>query len=328
MAVQGWPYAVARGVETGYQVIALPGFLAENGEAYLLEYASRAEPGEPDAVTVREVLGASASPLTLAYRVVEAEAGRYGLSGREQLRDRTGRIIRVFEGLVLGLPAERVASLGLTDVDLDTVTSAITPAFRKLLTATSVIEADPTMAISVGSGVGGTGSLPSRIAEPYLVPGGNARQLAPARTARRTRQGAPPQARPRRTVLAAAAGLAIAVLLVAWGLISRRSPGIPQGEQSAISSLCTKLHDGEIAAAYQLFTYGYQHSTSLGTFESRLLGHSSSATCTSTTTGPQADEATVALQRADGQAEKALLSLQPGTASSWQFTQVNPLQAQ
>ena len=103
-----------------------------------------------------------------------------------------------------------------------------------------------------------------------------------------------------------------------------QAPGAPPGEQTAISNLCTLLHNGKLAAAYQLFTPGYRQSTSLGTFESSVLGHSSSATCTAA--GPQAGDATVTLQLADGLTETVQLSLQPATGSSWQFTRVNSVQ--
>ena len=78
-----------------------PGFLADAGQTYVLEYASKQDTAEPDAVTVREVFGATREPLSLAYRALEARADRYGLGGEDLLEDRAGRTIRVFEGLVL-----------------------------------------------------------------------------------------------------------------------------------------------------------------------------------------------------------------------------------
>ncbi len=132
VAARAWPYAVTRGAAAGYQAIVGPGFLADAGQAYVLEYASREEMSGADAITVREVLGVTREPLSLAYRVLEARAHRYGLGGDGVLEDRAGRAIRVFEGLVLQLPAERVPSLGLTTADFDAVTAVTAPAFRKL----------------------------------------------------------------------------------------------------------------------------------------------------------------------------------------------------
>jgi len=101
----------------------------------VLEYASRQETRETRIVTVREVVGAAAEPLSLAYRVLEARADRYGLDGADPLQDRAGRAIRVFEGLVVQLPAAGVPSIGLTGEDLDAVTAATAPAFRRLWAA-------------------------------------------------------------------------------------------------------------------------------------------------------------------------------------------------
>jgi hypothetical protein len=106
---QAWPYAVARGKTSGYQTIVVPSFLADAGLANLLEYATVGGNGEPDVATVRDVLGGTSGPLSVVYRVVVARAARYALGGEEPLCDRAGRIIRVFEGLVLQLPAEQVA---------------------------------------------------------------------------------------------------------------------------------------------------------------------------------------------------------------------------
>ena len=53
-AARAWPYAVTRGATSGYQAIVAPAFLAEAGQAYVLEYASRQETREPGIVTVRE----------------------------------------------------------------------------------------------------------------------------------------------------------------------------------------------------------------------------------------------------------------------------------
>jgi hypothetical protein len=176
MATRAWPYAVTRGVTSGYQAIVAPGFLANAGQAYVLEYASKQETPEPDAVTVREVLGATREPLSLAYRVLEARADRYGLGGEDSLEDDAGRTIRVFEGLVLQLPAERVPSIGLTAEDLDAVTLVTASAFRKLWAAETHIEAEASTAISVGGDASDARPLNLRIAEPYVVPGSGAQR--------------------------------------------------------------------------------------------------------------------------------------------------------
>jgi len=203
-AARAWPYAVTRGATSGYQAIVAPAFLAQAGEAYVLEYASRQETSEPGAVTVRDVVGATEEPLSLAYRVLEVRADRYALGGTDPLEDSAGRVIRVFEGLVLRLPAERVPSIGLTAADLDAVTAATAPAFRKLWAAGSRIEPEASPALSVG-GAAGESPLSVRISVPYVVPGISA-ERGPARPGRT------------RLTIAVAAACVLAALL-AWFLI-------------------------------------------------------------------------------------------------------------
>lgn len=203
MTARAWPYAVSRGVTSGYQAIVVPGFLADAEQAYILEYASRQETSEPGVVTVRDVLGAIEEPLSLAYRVLEVRADRYGLGGTDPLEDQAGRAIRVFEGLVLRLPADRVPSIGLTAADLEAVTAATAPAFRKLWEAGSRIEPEASAALSVG-GTTGESPLSLRISAPYVVPGTSAKRR-PAQPRRRPAAERAP-ARPERIRPAAERG--------------------------------------------------------------------------------------------------------------------------
>jgi hypothetical protein len=151
----------------GYQAIVVPDFLAEASETYLIEYVSQAEANaEPGELVVRAVRGSVTRPVTIAYRVAQATADRYGLDGDAPLRDRAGRDIRVFEGLVLQLPAKRVAALGITAADMDAVTARIAPAFRRLWAAADTIEADRSAEVSLGSGLPGSPVLSSYLADP------------------------------------------------------------------------------------------------------------------------------------------------------------------
>lgn len=229
MATRAWPYAVTRGVTSGYQAIVAPGFLANAGQAYVLEYASKQETSEPDAVTVREVLGATREPLSVAYRVLEVRADRYGLGGEDSLEDDAGRTIRVFEGLVLQLPAERVISIGLTAEDLDAVTLVTAAAFRKLWAAETRVEAEASTAISVGGVASDARPLNLRIAEPYVVPGSG-------------RSAVPREPPPLRIPLIAAVVVicALAALLV-W-FVARP---LSASARTTVQRMCTDLKSGE-----------------------------------------------------------------------------------
>ncbi len=167
MAAQAWPYAIARGKLVGFQAIVVPDFLADENEAYLLEYASRAEADtEPGELIVRAVDGSVTGPVTIAYRIAEATAERYGLEGGGPLRDRSGRDIRVFEGLVLRLPARRAEGVRIIEADMDGVTARIAPAFRRLWMAADAIEADRSTEISLGSAWPGAPALSSSLVQP------------------------------------------------------------------------------------------------------------------------------------------------------------------
>ena len=306
MAATAWPYAVTRGENSGYQAIVVPGFLDDAGQAYVLEYASRQETDDPGYVTVRDVLGAAAGPLSLAYRVTQARADRYGLGDDTLLEDGAGRAIRVFEGLALRLPADKVPSLGLTAADLDAVAEATVPAFRKLWMAGTRIDAEPSAAIAVGGSGPGLRPLHMQIAEPYVVPGGREPGRTVVRGALRTdRETVPvPQPsdgrpaelrRPPRSRLVAGVVVGLLAALLIWYL-TRSSP--TQTVRSAVETTCADLKSGNASAVYREFSSGYQHSTDFAAFDSRLLGSNASATCTFTST--TGDQAVLSLRRADG----------------------------
>jgi hypothetical protein len=318
VTTRAWPYAVTRSVTSGYQAIVAPGFLADAGLAYVLEYASRQETPESDAVTVREVLGATHEPLSLAYRVLEARADRYGLGGEEVLEDGAGRAIRIFEGLVLRLPAERVSSIGLTGADLDAVIAVTAPAFRKLWAAEGRIEPEAAPALSVGGTASDARPLNLQIAQPYVVPGSGVRPVG-----RRTlsipraaddRSAAPGEPRPRRTrLITAIAFVCVLAAVLAW-FLTRPSPA---SAQATVQQLCSDLERGDTTAAYQQFSDTYHRATSLRAFESSLLGSSASGSCRAMTVAD--DHATVSLQPADSTIRTVTLDMQ-SEAGQWQIT--------
>jgi hypothetical protein len=317
MAAQAWPYAVTRGKTSGYQAIVVPAFLAEDGLTYVLEYASRQETDEPGAVTVRDLFGAGRGPLSLVYRVTEARAADYGL-GDGLLEDVAGRTIRVFEGLVLRIPAERIVSVGLTAADLDVVSSVTVPAFRKLWMAGTSVDAEPSTEISVGGGASGSRPLNVQVAEPYVVPGtsqpGRHVPWIPPQ-AGRDRAG-PPRSRTR-LITAVAIVAALAALLV-WHLTTRPSP---PALSTTVSQLCADLSGGKDSDAYQQFSAGYRQANSLAAFETSLLGTNTSARCTPEKIDTSDDQATLSLRLADGSTRSAHLDFQE-QSDRWQATKM------
>jgi hypothetical protein len=312
-ATKAWPYAVTRGATSGYQAIVVPRFLDDAGQAYVLEYASKQETDEPGIVTVRDVVGATAGPLSVAYRVTEARAGRYGLDGDDLLEDGAGRAIRVFEGFVLPIPAERVLSIGITVADLDAVTAVTAPVFRKLWTAGTPIDAELSTPFQVGSApVGaapGSRPLTVQIAEPYAVPGRTTRPRPPRPDRDMPRaHRAPAAPRPTRTRLITVVAVAcVLAILAGWYLTRSTSP--PATPSAVVSQLCSDLSTGHDSDAYQQFSAAYRRSTSLAAFDSSLLGANTSARCTAQTINAASDQANLALRLADGSAESVHLVL-------------------
>ena len=119
-------------------------------------------------MTVREIRGSVTEPLSLAYRVTER---RDEPDARGGPKDRAGRTRRVFEGLVLQVHADKVASLGLTMADLDTVAGITAAAFGKPRAGGAPIDAEPSAAIRVGDTAEDARLLDLRMAKPWVVPG-------------------------------------------------------------------------------------------------------------------------------------------------------------
>lgn len=305
MAIHAWPYAVSRDERSGYQAFVVPEFLADAGQAYILEYASKGEAGQPDTVTVREVRGAVIEPLSLVYRVTETR--------HEPGQGHPGGTVRVFEGLVLQVPAEQVASLGLSVADADAVASITVPALGRRRAARTPAEAEPSAAICVGAATAGARLLDLRMAKPWLVPGSAERLGARPRD----RQPGPSHARPGRSglVLAAAAVSALAGLLV-WYLTGQL-PQSPPAVRASVQRWCSDVSSGRADDVYLQLSGPYRHSTSLATFESRLLGSGNSATCTATAAAP--GQASLSLRCADGQDRTVNLILQD-QQGQWRIT--------
>jgi hypothetical protein len=170
VATHAWPYAVSRDEKSGYQAVVVPEFLADAGQGYVLEYASKGQASEPATVIVRELRGTVIEPLSLVYRVTEARIDDGPSLGDDAPQNQAGRTVRVFEGLVLQMPAAQVASAGLSGADLDAVAGLAAPAFRKLWTAQTRVEAESSTAICIGGTDTGARPLDVRLAQPWVVP--------------------------------------------------------------------------------------------------------------------------------------------------------------
>jgi hypothetical protein len=352
---KAWPYAVTRGELTGYQAVLVPGFLADAGLTYVLEYASRQETDEPGTATVREVLGAPGT-LSLAYRVREARGDRYGLGDEEVLEDINGRPIRVFEGLVLPLPAPEVASLGLTTRDLDAVARLAAPLLRKLWKAETSLEAEPSGPRLVGNADPAEWPLKMQVAKPYVIPGSDVGPVPPKPHSDRRphdripaedsyaavgshprpdveepsppawerEQGLPPWVRKLIAITAAVVALVVVILFLSKVFSSPPSTqnGNYQAANTTVSQFCVELSGGKVSDAYQELSAAYRKLTKQSAFKASLLGSDSKADCTSTKVTQAGDQATLGLQRAGNSHETAHLTFQE-ESGKWQATNIS-----
>ena len=286
----------------------VPDFLADAGQAYVLEYASRGQASQPGTVTVREIHGSGTDPLSLAYRISETRADRGEAEGGDVTEDRAGHAVRIFEGLVLQMPAEQVASLGLTMADLDVAASIAAPAFRKAWAAQTFVDAEPSTAICVAADHDAP-LLDPQIAKPWVVP----------------RQG-PPDDRPhvpegtplgRGSLIAGAVVVCALAATLVWYLVGLLPQSPRAAVQASVQHWCSDLSSGRAGDAYGEFTGAYQHSTSLNAFESSLIGSGGSATCTSTAVS--ATHASLSLRRAQGGDRTVSLSWQE-QGTRWRIT--------
>jgi len=329
VATHAWPYAVSRDDRSGYQAVVVPEFLVDAGQAYVLEYASKGQASKPGTVVVREVRGAVTEPLSLAYRVTET---RDEPGGHDAPEDRAGRTTRVFEGLVLQVSAEHVASLGLTAADLDAVASITAPAFSKLRAAAGPpTEAEPSGAICVGDMAPDAPLLDLQIAKPWVMPGSGAgsggslgarpggQPAAPLPWRPDDRRREPADARPGRDALiAVAVVVCILAALLVWYL-THLLPQSPSPVQASVGQWCSDISNGDADDVYSQLSGSYQQSTSLAVFESRLLGSGHSATCTSA--AARAGHASLSLREADGLGRTVDLDVQD-QGGQWRITAI------
>jgi hypothetical protein len=309
VAKHAWPYAVSRDERSGYQAVVVPEFLADAGQAYVLEYASRGQTSQPGTVTVREIHGAVTDPLSLAYRITETRADPGRPEGGDGPEDGAGKTVRIFEGLVLPMPAEQVASLGLTVADLDAAASIAAPAFRKAWAVQTRVDAEPSTAICVAAADHGAPLVDPQIAGPWVVP----RHRRPD-----DRPHEPEEASLGRggLIVSAVVVCALAAALV-WYLVRLLPESASAAVQASVQQWCSDLSSGRAGDAYGDFSGVYQHSTSLNAFESGLLGSGGSATCTSTAIS--AAHASLSLRRAAGGDRTVSLSWQE-QGTRWRIT--------
>lgn len=208
-AVSGWPFLVARGRETGYQLLLAPDFvLAGRAAGLLLAEVSGEVPAQgPPQVSL---LAGPSGPLAVVQRTVRASRGDVGAEDRpdEPLLDRAGRPILLGFGFVT--PGVRVSVVD--DADLWPAQEAALATYRRFHADEHDFVPETSSAYPLRSTLA---PAPAPVAAPPPAPAWTA-EVLPTRSER----GEPP--RPR--LLMAALGV-VALLLVVLGVFVFQSRG-------------------------------------------------------------------------------------------------------
>jgi hypothetical protein len=101
-SIPGWAFLVARGRQTGYQLLLAPDFIMTGREAALLMDEVRGEVPMQGPPMVTDIAGPVSGPLCMVYRTVRATRGDVGAADRpeEPLLDRAGRPLVLTYGFI------------------------------------------------------------------------------------------------------------------------------------------------------------------------------------------------------------------------------------
>jgi hypothetical protein len=124
-----WPFLIGRSQLAGHRVIVAPGYMKTSQEARQLGKLARGETGPGEAFIEELPQGPGGNPATAIFRVFLATRADYFGSGEEMLADRSGREIRVTEGIVVPVPQADAEQLEVTAAVLQAAHREVTPAF-------------------------------------------------------------------------------------------------------------------------------------------------------------------------------------------------------
>jgi hypothetical protein len=216
----GWPFLVARGRETGYQLLLAPDFVLAGRDAGLLltEVTGEVPAQGPSQVSM---LNGPSGPLAVVQRTVRATRGDVGETERPEapLLDRAGRPILLGYGFV----ARGVQVLAPDETDLWHAQEAALTTYRRFHAAEYDFEPEPSAAYPLRSTVGP--AVPVAVAAPVPAapptPGWSQDALPPRK----------PEPGPRSTGLVLAGiGLVLAALVLV-GVFALR------GNQTVVGSV-------------------------------------------------------------------------------------------
>jgi len=173
-SIPGWAFLVARGRQTGYQLLLAPDFIMTGREAALLMDEVRGEVPMQGPPMVTDIAGPVSGPLCMVYRTVRATRGDVGAADRpeEPLLDRAGRPLVLTYGFICR--GSRVVAPH--DQDLRVARDAAVATYRRFHAAEETFPPETSRPYSVQSTVapaeaalsGSAAPRPAAPAEPAL----------------------------------------------------------------------------------------------------------------------------------------------------------------
>lgn len=96
-----WPFLVSANRYLDYRTIVAPDFMCEVGDASILANTAGGDVTAEDVAFYREIHKSKVGKFTIVFRVIETTLEDMGIAGSGVLKDKQGREILLFEGIVI-----------------------------------------------------------------------------------------------------------------------------------------------------------------------------------------------------------------------------------
>lgn len=96
-----WPFLVSANRHLDYRTIVAPDFMCEVGDASILANTAGGNLTAEDVAFYREIHKSKVGKFTIVFRVIETTLEDMGIEGNGVLKDKQGREILLFEGIVI-----------------------------------------------------------------------------------------------------------------------------------------------------------------------------------------------------------------------------------
>jgi hypothetical protein len=227
----GWPFAVARGHDTGYQLLLAPEFIATGHESGLLMSEVHGEVPDTAPPRTTTIAGPSSGPVALVYRTTRLTRADVGKTDRPEaaMLDRAGRPLLLAYGFV----CRGVRVLAPDERDLKVARDGAIATYRRFRAAEADFLPEVSHPYHTRSTVAPIDTAPTRPpASPSTAPW-TAEALP-------TRRPAPARRRPT-TITALVTVFALAIFLIGY-LASRADKQVDDNKMPSPSSSTSPWH--------------------------------------------------------------------------------------